>query len=132
MKTSLFIAVLSCCLISCNTTYKAITYLNKITTPPTTRSTVTTSNGYAPSNVGDKDITIKQTNSSIPEMSAYFVSDNTTGPMSRAMAKYTKTGNNTAKIEHWDRYGKFTLYKLQFTSPYGGKIVGKNMIFNIQ
>lgn len=87
---------------------------------------------YAPSNVGDKTITIKNPYSSIPEIAPYFISDNTTGYLSSAGAKYTKTGNNTAKIEHWDRYGETTLYRLQFTSPQGGKIVGKNLIFSIQ
>lgn len=92
----------------------------------------TQSFAYAPSNVGDKTITIKSPYSSMPEIAPYFISDNTTGAMSSAGAKYTKTGNNTAKIEHWDRFGETTLYRLQFTSPHGGKIVGKNLIFSIQ
>lgn len=127
MKSTLFVIALSCFLVSCATRENIVTTTTNSITTPAVQIT-----GYAPSNVGDKEITIQKTNSSIPEMSAYFVSDNTTGPMSRAMAKYTKTGNDTAKIEHWDRYGEHTIYKLQFTSPQGGKIVGKNMIFSIK
>lgn len=85
-----------------------------------------TTTGFAPSNVGDKVINIEG------EMNACFTSDNTTGNMSRAMATYTKTGDNTAKIEHVDRYGEVSLFKLQFTSPNGGKVVGKNKNFTIK
>lgn len=133
MKATLFIIAGSCFLFSCKSINKAVAYIDKISTPPAASAApAAQSTGYAPANVGDREITIKKPNADIPELSPYFISDNTTGSMSSAMAKYAKTGNNTAQIEHWDRYGEFTLYKLQFTSPRGGKVVGKNMIFTIK
>ena len=127
MKSTLFVIALSCFLVSCATRENIVTTTTNSITTPTVQIT-----GYAPSNVGDKEITIRRSGSQEIVARAYFASNNETPPISRSGAKYTKTGNNTAKMETWGRNGDGNMYKLQFTSPQGGKIVGKNMIFDIE
>lgn len=132
MKSSLFIAVLSCCLISCNTTYKAITYLSKITTPPTTRNTVTTTNGYAPSKVDGKFLEIGKPNITKFYWECEFNVGNNHAHYSTQNAKYTKTGANTAKVEYSSRYAGNGVFNLKFTSPTSGIVVGEGVSFTLK
>ena len=84
---------------------------------------------FAPEDVNGKDFEIKKTGSDEIVIATCFGQDNTTPPITRSGAKYTKTGSNTAKIDTWDRRGNSNVYKLKFTSPTGGNVVGKKMYF---
>lgn len=132
MKSSLFIVVLSFCLISCDATYKAITYLNKITTPPATRNTVTTTNDYAPANVNGKFLEIGKPNITKFYWECEFNVGNNQAHYSTQNARYTKTGTNTAKVEYVSRYAGEGVFNLKFTSSTGGIVEGEGVSFTLE